>query len=80
MAMPPAELKARLLAEAEAAIDQPLATRKPAPEASLADTEHVARDALPSVRTGDEGQGPPPAPGGDGDRREGGMGASLCAL
>jgi NADH pyrophosphatase NudC (nudix superfamily) len=38
-----AELKARLLAEAEAAIDQMLKTRRTASHASLADIEQVAR-------------------------------------
>ena len=45
MPTPKAELKARLMAEAEAAIDQLLATRTAAAEASLADIEREARTA-----------------------------------
>ena len=41
MPKPDAELKARLMAEAEAAIDQLLAARKAPAEASLADIEQV---------------------------------------
>lgn len=40
-----AKLRTRLLAEAEAAVDQMLKTRKTASHASLADIEQVARSA-----------------------------------
>lgn len=43
MSDPKAELKARLLAEAEAAIEQMLAEAVPAEQASLADIERSAR-------------------------------------
>src|SRR5258706_5851198 len=45
MSDPEAELKARLLAEAEAAIAKALAERKPAATATLADIERAARSA-----------------------------------
>ena len=45
MSVPEAELKARLLAVAEAAIAQALAERKPAATATLADIERAARNA-----------------------------------
>lgn len=45
MPKPDTELKVRLMAEAEAAIDQLLRARKPPAEASLADIEQVARAA-----------------------------------
>lgn len=45
MPTPEAELKARLMTEAAATIDQLLATRKAPAEASLADIEQVARTA-----------------------------------
>ncbi len=45
MPTPEAELKARLMADAAATIDQVLAMRKAPAEASLADIEQVARTA-----------------------------------
>jgi DNA repair exonuclease SbcCD ATPase subunit len=49
MPTPNAELKARLMAEAEAAIDQLLATRRAPAEASLADIEREARTASQQI-------------------------------
>jgi hypothetical protein len=45
MSDPEAELRARLLANAEAAITKTLAERKPAAKATLADIEQAARSA-----------------------------------